>query len=314
MAGSDGAGSVAERFKGLVLSIPTVFDGQGEVDVPAMEQLTEWYVGHGVHGFFVLGSKGQGPACRTDQRKLVAETVIDQVRGRVPVVIQVGAVDPYTSMDLAAHAQQAGADAIGLVGPYYYSDRSEWELIEQHKMVDEAAGLPMFLYNNPQYSGYPTTPEMMVKIRDAVPGVFGGKLAMGSLEQALRYLRVLGKDFSIFIPVGHLLPGMLLGVTGCIAAGLPVVVPEIGVALVEAMWAGDLARAQSIQLRLFEHSERTAALRKYGGPTTTLVGLQLRGLPIKQYPRWPTKPMTDEHRALMERNIKQILDDIAVPA
>ena len=58
MAGSDGAGSVAERFKGLVLSIPTVFDGQGEVDVPAMEQLTEWYVGHGVHGFFVLGSKG----------------------------------------------------------------------------------------------------------------------------------------------------------------------------------------------------------------------------------------------------------------
>ena len=99
MAADTTAGSVGERFRGLIMPIPTVFDGHGEVDAPAMEELTNWYVDRGVHGFFVLGSQGQGPACRIDQRKLVAETVIGQVNGRVPVVIQVGAVDPYTSIE-----------------------------------------------------------------------------------------------------------------------------------------------------------------------------------------------------------------------
>ena len=312
MAGTNGASTVAERFRGLIMPIPTVFDGQGEVDMETQAELVDWYVDRGVHGFFVLGSQGQGPACRTDQRKAVAESVINKVSGRVPVVIQVGAIDPYTSMDLAAHARQAGADAIGIVGPYYYSDRSEWDLIEQHKMVNEAGKLPMFLYNNPGYSGYATTPEMMVKLRNEIPGIFGAKLAWGSIEQAVSYLRMLGKDFNVFIPVTQMLPGMLLGVCGSIAAGVPVTVPEAGVALVEAIRAGELERAQELQLRMFEFSDRTASLSKYGRATTR-VGLQIRGLPVKQYPRWPSKDMTDEDRTLLESSMNQLLSEVAVP-
>jgi dihydrodipicolinate synthase/N-acetylneuraminate lyase len=313
MAGENESESVAARFRGLIIPIPTVFDGQGEIDAPAMEQLTNWYLDKGVDGFFVLGSQGQGPACRIDQRKLVAETVIGQVNGRVPVVIQVGAVDPYTSMELATHARQAGADAIGIVGPYYYSDRSEWEIIEQHKQVNEAGQLPMFLYNNPGYSGYPTPPERMLKLRDVIPGVFGAKLALGTLEEAGEYITALGQDFNIFIPVGQLIEGMKIGVCGSIAAGVPITVPEIGVALVKAIRSGDMAAAENIQKRLQEHSKRTASLRDYGR-ATTLVGLQQRGLPIKQYPRWRTKEMTDDDRTLMDTSIKQVLDEIAVPA
>ena len=313
MAADNTAGSVRERFRGLIMPIPTVFDGHGEVDAPAMEQLTNWYVDRGVHGFFVLGSQGQGPACRIDQRKLVAETVIGQVNGRVPVVIQVGAVDPYTSIELATHAREAGADAIGIVGPYYYSDRSEWEIIEQHKMVNEAGQLPMFLYNNPEYSGYPTTPEPMVKLRDAIPDVFGAKLAMGTIDQAVEYIKTLGPEFNIFIPVGQLIEGMKLGVCGSIAAGVPITVPEIGVAIMNAIRSGNDEQAANIQKSLEEHAKRTADLRKYGR-ATTLVGLQLRGLPIKQYPRWRTREMTDDDREMMDISMKQVLDEIAVPA
>ena len=314
MAAGSGAGSVTERFRGLILPIPAVFDGKGEVDVPTQKQLTDWYIERGVDGFFVLGSQGQGPACRIDQRKAVAEAVLGQVNGRLPVVIQVGAVDPYTSMELAVHARQAGADAIGMVGPYYYSDRSEWELIEQHKMVNEAGKLPMFLYNNPEYSGYPTTPSMMLKLREAIPGVFGAKLAMGSVEQAVEYLDVMGRDFNVFIPVFQLIEGMPLGVCGSIAAGPPVTVPEVGVALVAAIKAGDSDRAQAIQARTSEHGKRTSKLREYGR-SGTRVGLQLRGIPVKEYPRWPTKDFSAEDRALLDSSTKQLLEEIAaVPA
>ena len=85
----------------------------------------------------------------------------------------------------------------------------------------------------------------------------------------------MGDDFNVFIPISEVLPGMLVGVAGSIASGVPITVPEIGVALVEAVQAGELARAQDIQLRLLEHTNRIAPLAKYGRASTT-VGLQLR--------------------------------------
>ncbi len=305
-----GKTGMSERARGMLAPIPGVFDGKGEPDLAMMERLVDFYMDAGVHGFFVLGSQGQGAACTIAQRKAIAETVVKRIDGRVPVIVQVGAADPYTSCELGAHAKSIGSDAIGIVGPYYYSDRPEWELIEQHKEVDAATGLPILLYNNPQYSGYPTPPAMMKKLKDAMPNVFGSKLANGNLGQAKTYLRVLGQDFVIFVPINMMLPGMLVGVAGSIAAGAPVTVPEAGVQLIEAIWAKDTIRAQKLQVLLIEHAERTSVLRQYGR-RTTLEGLRIRGLDIKEYPRWTTKPMTAEHLKLFEDCIKRLLDEVA---
>ncbi|MGH7824049.1 MAG: dihydrodipicolinate synthase family protein [Candidatus Binatia bacterium] len=305
-----GVNELRKTVKGLVMPIPAVFDGKGEADLPMMEKLTDWYLESGVHGFFILGSQGQGPACRIDQRKAIAETVVRRVNKRVPTIVQVGAVDPYTSIELGLHAKQIGADAVGVVGPYYYSDRNEWELIEQYKMVDKAVDMPMLLYNNPEYSGYPIPPTMMAKLREAVPNVFAAKLAMGNIDQAVNYLRVLSREFVIFIPITQMLPGMLIGVAGSIAAGSPVTVPDIGVQLIEAIWAKDYDRAQKLQVLLLEHGERMAPIRQYGR-RITLEGLRLRGLAVKEYPRWPTKPLSAEHQKLYEANMKRVLDELA---
>jgi 4-hydroxy-tetrahydrodipicolinate synthase len=304
--------SVAElrkTVKGLVIPIPAVFDGKGEPDLPMIEKLTDWYLDSGVHGFFILGSQGQGPACRIDQRKAVAETVVRRVNSRVPCIVQIGAVEPYTSIELGLHAKQIGADAVGVVGPYYYSDRNEWELVEHYKVVDQAVDMPMLLYNNPEYSGYPIPPAMMAKLREAVPNIFAAKLAMGNIDQAINYLRVLSREFVIFIPITQMLPGMLIGVAGSIAAGSPVTVPEIGVQLIEAVWENNLDRAQKIQVLLLKHNERMAPIRSYGR-RITLEGLRLRGLAVKEYPRWPTKPLSAEHQKLYETNMKRVLDDL----
>src|SRR3954466_2039530 len=194
-------GNARERIKGLIAAIPTVFDGKGEPNLPMIEQLADFYLNAGAHGFFVLGSQGQGAACRIDQRKAVAEVVVGRVAGRVPVIVQVGAVDPYSSMELGAHAKSIGADAIGIVGPYYYSDRNEWELMEHYRLVDQATGLPILLYNNPQYSGYQCPPAFMAKLRAAMPNVFGANLADGNVIQASQYLSVLSRDFAVFGPI-----------------------------------------------------------------------------------------------------------------
>src|SRR6266850_2387149 len=282
--------SVAElktTVKGLVMPIPAVFDGKGEPDLPMMENLTDWYLDSGVHGFFILGSQGQGPATTIEQRKAIAETVVRRVNRRVPCIVQIGAVEPYT-----------------------YSDRNEWELIEHYKVVDKEVNMPILLYNNPEYSGYPIPPAMMKKMRDEMPNIFAAKLAMGNIDQAVNYLRVLSREFVIFIPITQMLPGMLVGVAGSIAAGSPVTVPEAGVQLIEAIWDKDLDRAQKIQVLMLEHGERIAPIRAYGR-RITLEGLRLRGLAVKEYPRWPTKPLSAEHMKLYEENMKRFLDELA---
>ena len=60
---------IQKTVKGLVMPIPAVFDGKGEPDLPMMEELTDWYLDTGVHGFFILGSQGQGPATCTLSRQ-----------------------------------------------------------------------------------------------------------------------------------------------------------------------------------------------------------------------------------------------------
>jgi len=306
---ADQVAIMRERFKGHIAPIPAVFDGRGEPDLPMIEKLTDFYINAGVHGFFVLGSQGQGAACRIDQRKAIAETIVKRVKGRVPIVVQIGAVEHYTSIELGLHAKSIGADAIGIVGPYYYSDRNEWELIEHHKLIDKAVDLPILLYNNPEYSGYPTPPALMAKLREACPNVFAAKLANGNVGQAMTYLRTLGRDFSLFIPINTMIPGMLVGVRGSIAAGVPVTVPECGVELVKAIWAKDYDRALAIQTLILEHTDRVAVLRQYGR-RTTLEGLRLRGFAVKEYPRWPTKEMSAEHMKLYETNMTRMLDEL----
>jgi dihydrodipicolinate synthase/N-acetylneuraminate lyase len=153
-----------EEVRGIVLPSPTVFLEDGRVDEKLMRELTDWFIDCGVHAFFVLGSYGQGPAMTPDERKKVAQIVVQQVKHRVPVVVHIGAVDPFTAIDLGKHAKSIGADAIGHVGPYYYADRSEYEIIEHFKMVDRALGMPILVYNNPRYCGYNIHQAFMARV------------------------------------------------------------------------------------------------------------------------------------------------------
>ena len=296
-------------IKGFIAPIPTVFDGKGEPDLPMIEAMVEFFLDAGVHAFFVLGSLGMGPVCTNEQRELVAQTIISKVQRRVPVMIQVGATEPYSCMQLAAHAEAAGADAIGVVGPYYFNNRTEWELIEHYRLIGSATTLPILLYNNPLYSGYPCPPELMKKIRDVVPHVFGAKLARGNAVEAIRYLQVLGKDFSAFAPIEVMVPGMQVGLAGSIAAGPVAVVPEIGVALIEACWSGDAQRAVRLQVLMLEYYNRQDYFWRTYGRGEYAEGWRLRGFAIKEYPRWPVKPMSEEDLRRYKTNLDQFFRD-----
>ena len=280
-----------EQVRGIVLPSPTVFLDDGRVDEKLMDELTDWYLACGVHAFFVLGSYGQGPAMTPDERKKVAEIIIRRVKHRVPVVVHVGAVDPYTAIDLGKHAKAIGAEAVGHVGPYYYADRSEYEIVEHFKMVDRALGMPILVYNNPRYSGYNIHPNFMARLVEAVPHIFGAKLAMGSVDEAMAYMKLVKAPFATFALASNLVSAMSVGVAGTISPPLAVT-PEVGVELVRAIDTGKAEEALALQKTVIRVHDIFLRLAGPFGRSIYCEAMRLRGFDVKMYPRWPSKPLS----------------------
>lgn len=107
---------MVEQIRGIVLPCPTVFLEDGSVDEKLMRALTDWYLACGVHALFVLGSYGQGPAMTPDERKKVAEAIVQQVKHRVPVIVHVGPVRPHNLLRGDAHTRLRCQDVSALAG------------------------------------------------------------------------------------------------------------------------------------------------------------------------------------------------------
>jgi dihydrodipicolinate synthase/N-acetylneuraminate lyase len=292
-----------DAIRGMLLPIPTVFDGTGEVDEPLMREMTRFYLDAGIHALFVCGSFGQGPAMRTDQRKAVTELIVQEARGRIPVIIHIGTVDPYSAVELGQHARAIGADGIGVVGPFYYTDRTHEELLLHFQMIDEAVHLPILVYNNPGYQGYVITPALMERLCAAVPRIFGAKLAMGTIPEALEYLERI-PNFAPFILGNGLLEGMRQGIRGTVSPPLAAT-PELGVDLIRAIDEGRDAEAQRLQDLASEVNDELIKYWKKYGRIAFAEALRALGFPIKQYPRWPTPTMSEEDRQAMLAVLKR---------
>lgn len=135
-------------FRGSYTVCVTPFDAAGRVDLEALRSYVDWQIEEGVHGLIPLGSTGEFLSLSRDERAAVAETVITQAAGRVPVLIGTAAEWTDEAIDLSREAESLGADGVMLVPPYY-SSPTDAELTVHFTRVAEAIGIPVMLYNNP---------------------------------------------------------------------------------------------------------------------------------------------------------------------
>jgi dihydrodipicolinate synthase/N-acetylneuraminate lyase len=287
-----------KEIKGIILPLPTPFKADGEVDEALGCALADFEIGAGINALFLLGSFGQGPVMRLDQRQSYLETIVRHVRGRVPIIVHVGTADVFSTIELALHAKSVGVDAIAVVGPYYYSDHTEYEVIEHFKEVGERVAMPMLVYNNAEYSGYDITPPLMLKLHQEVPTIFGTKLSTNSFETALRYLAQMPKDFAVFGLSSSFMPAALYGIRGTIVPPQSSY-PELAVSLWRAIEARNLEEAMTIQMIINELSQTTSRLGRIYGRAVQCEALRLRGFAIERFPRWKTKSLSDADREVL---------------
>jgi len=289
-------------IRGVLLPIITPFDERVRIGEQMMRRLVDFHIGAGVHGLFVLGSTGQGPAMTIEERKQVAAIALDQAKSRVPIVIHVGTADAGSTVELAEHAADHKADAVAIVPPYYYSDHTEYEIIAHYRAVAKAVPLPIFIYENPKYSGISIPPGLAVRMKNQVPALKGIKVAYGQ-GALLEYVRLL-PDVAVFTGNADLFGLVPFGLAGMINPPTSFV-PELCVELFKALDGKDYGRAVEAQKRVDTAARLVGTrLRKYGRVPLQEV-FRMRGFAVKRFPKWETEQMPKEEVVKLERELRE---------
>ena len=158
------------QWRGYWPACPTPFRRDGSFDADAMCALLEWYIGEGMHGVFVNGTTGEWFSQSFEERRLVAETAIDAVGGRIPIVIGCTAYTAKEAAELGRHALAAGADGIGSTPPPYAKTYDD-ETVQYYRDVSDGVDGPIMIYNWPHGTSVdigPDLAERLVEVENVV--------------------------------------------------------------------------------------------------------------------------------------------------
>ncbi|MGO7985970.1 dihydrodipicolinate synthase family protein [Rhizobium leguminosarum] len=157
--------SVASPFHGLSAFPPTPADRDGRVDTEALGRLLERLCDAGVASIGLLGSTGIYAFLTREERRRAVEAAVECVRGRIPIVVGVGALRTDHARSLARDAEAAGADAL-LLAPVSYTPLTQDEAYEHFQAVTEAAKLPLCIYNNPGTTHFTFSRDLLQLLSD----------------------------------------------------------------------------------------------------------------------------------------------------
>ncbi len=179
-------------FKGSLVALITPFKN-GAVDEDAFRKLVDWQIDQGTHGLVPVGTTGESPTLSHEEHKRVIELCIEQTAGRVPVIAGAGSNSTQEAIDFTVHAKAAGADAALHVMPYYNKPTQEG-MFRHFEAINNAADIPIIIYNIPGRSIVDMSVETMKRCAD-LPNVVGVKDATADLVRPIQTRMAIGEDF-----------------------------------------------------------------------------------------------------------------------
>ncbi|MBL7735908.1 MAG: dihydrodipicolinate synthase family protein [Chitinophagaceae bacterium] len=206
--------SEKDKYKGFQGVWPALFTPtrkDGKVNEKELEKLIELLINQGMDGIYLLGSTGQGFLYSEEERKSVAKICLEIVDQRLPVMVQVGALNTDESVRLARYAAQHGANAISSVGPIYYG-ASVNMAFEHYKKIAQATDLPFFPYQ----IGKSATNALIDKLSQ-IENIGGMKLTTQNLTEISNIHNLVGSSWKLFSGADELLcHAALCGTSGAI--------------------------------------------------------------------------------------------------
>ena len=244
MAESKGSKS---KLTGWMTALVTPF-ANGAVDEDAFRAFVSWQIEQGVHGLVPVGTTGESPTLSHEEHRRVVEICIAEAKGRVPVIAGAGSNNTREAVELARHAEKAGADAVLIVTPYYNKPNQEG-LFQHFKAVNDAIGIPIIVYNIPPRSVIDMSVDTMARLYE-LKNIVGVKDATADLMRPSRERLACGKDWLLISGEdGTALGYNAHGGSGCISVTSNIA-PRLCAEFQAACAAGDFAKAREYQDRL----------------------------------------------------------------
>jgi 4-hydroxy-tetrahydrodipicolinate synthase len=234
-------------FKGSFTALVTPFSN-GSLDERSFRSLVDWQIAEGTNGLVPVGTTGESPTLSHEEHRQVVEWCIEQAKGRVPVIAGSGSNSTKEAIELSQHAEQAGADAVLVVTPYYNKPTQEG-LYQHFKAINDAIGIPIIIYNIPIRSVIDMSVETMARLFE-LKNIAGVKDATANVVRVSQQRAAMGEGFNQLSGEDATALGFNAhGGHGCISVTSNVA-PRLCAEFQSACLRGDFASALKLQDKL----------------------------------------------------------------
>lgn len=288
--------SLRDRLRGTGVALVTPFKANLDVDYDALGNVIDFVIKDGAEYVVTLGTTGETPTLRKEEKKDIVQYTYDKVNGRVPVVVGIGGNNTMEVIKEIEELPLEKAIAILSASPYY-SKPSQEGLFQHYKAIAGATAKPIMLYNVPGRTGRNLEAATIIRLATEVDNIAGIKEAGGDMAQCMQVLRDKPADFLVVSGDDALaLPQIACGMEGIISVAANSF-PKAFSEMVRYCLKSDFKSAKALNDKLIEGYDLLFAENNPAGVKAALAELGLIG----NYLRLPVVPVS---KGLQEK-IKQ---------
>ena len=287
-------------FKGAGVALITPFHEDGSVNYEKLTEILEEQIAEGTDAIVSVGTTGEAATLTEDEHIEVIAYTVKVVNHRIPVIAGTGSNCTATAIDLSKRAEQAGADGLLLVTPYY-NKATQKGLYTHYKAIADAVSIPCILYNVPGRTGMKIEPKTMADLYYNVKNIVGVKEATGDVGGTAELMRLVDEDFLLYSGEdGIIVPLLSIGGSGVISV-LSNVAPRQTADICKKWFAGDVKGAWEEQKRALPliHS-----LFMEVNPIPVKAGMNLQGKAVGGM-RLPLTEMEEAHQEVLKEEMRR---------
>lgn len=268
---------MATAIGGVIGAPVTPLTSAGEVDLDTLARICDFLVGHQVTGLALPMHTGESLNLSMAERKSLVEAAVSAAGGRVPVFAHASLPGTDQVIELAQHAEKAGASGVISVTPYHWRPPRA-ALLAHFTAVAQAVSVPVLAYNFPSRLGVSLDADLLAELIarcDNFAGVKDASYDMQAFTEACARTSALRPGFAMLTGIEYLLTSMPVGGAGCFSPSAAIA-PRLVRSLYEACRAGDAGAARPLQYRA---SALWHLLRQTGYPASVKAAMAIFGRP-----------------------------------
>ena len=295
-----------KRLFGAVCATITPFTKDMRIDEDSLRKLCDFLADSGINGIYPNGTNGEGILLSREERKRIAEILVDQNKNRMSVFIQATAATEEETVQNIVDAVEAQADGVGVMTPIFFRQDAEAMYQYYKRLHDAAPDFPMYMYNIPSHSNNDIAPAVFGRITKDFGNFLGIKYSNSDLMRIQDYLMAADRKVDVLIGCDSLiLPCLMTGGVGGVSGPCAVFGKRFS-KMLAYYHAGDYEAARELQMKIVQTDRNIAGVP--GIPAIKAM-LKMEGVIENDICKEPFRPLTKEERNILEHEVDRYLTE-----